>query len=711
MLNVHMIGNAHLDPVWLWRWPAGVAEVLATCRTACDMLDDFPTLVFTRSDAWVYERIEDLDLSLFQRIKNHIAGGRWAVVGGWYIQPDCNFPRPESFEKHFEVGGRYCVEKLGVTVTVGYNVDSFGHAGSLPGMLAAHGYDSYVMMRPMAHEKTLPASLFRWRANSDARLPGEVLAYRIPVAYCTAEADLCAHVEKVIATATPGVDHLMCFYGVGDHGGGPTREQVRWIIKNAEAFPGARLIFSHPRAFFDAVKPFREKLPVIEGELQHHSVGCYSVVRSIKTSLRRAEHALLMAEKTVATFPAEAPAEAAHRLGRAWKTTLFNQFHDIYGGTSIRAACEDAVAQLGGARSEAESVAYETLFRRAASFSPSPQQRVAVFNASDSRFDGYIHWEPWFNENRFDGWLADESDAPIAHQVLPSHSQAGLWGSLLWPASLAPGEMRFFSLHAGAGASPPDTDLSCDEHGIENEFWTIGRGSDDELLTLRARGRTAAGAMRVGIAALDDKSDTWSHRLDRFAGSPRGQFLAGVPVLEEAGPVRASLRVPARFGASSVTLHARLYRGDPRVELELRLDWHESLTISKLLVNMEHPVTDRLDGITGGAHARPNDGKECTLIDWTIAHLANGATVGIACPDCSAIDGSGALLRPTLVRSPAFAWHDPAPFSEARARFTDQGEHIFRFTLLAGAEAGAIERLALAAHRPPLCFDWTKGMT
>jgi len=711
MLNVHMIGNAHLDPVWLWRWPSGVAEALATCRTACDMLDEFPTLIFTRSDAWVYERIEELDPPLFKRIRAQIDAGRWAVVGGWYIQPDCNFPRRESFEKQIEIGGRYSVEKLGVTVTVGYNVDSFGHAGSLPGILAAHGYDAYVMMRPMAHEKTLPSSLFRWRSNPDAKLPGEVLAWRIPVAYCTSVADLSTHVQKVIAAAATGINDIMCFYGVGDHGGGPTREQVEWILKSTDAFPGARLVFSHPRAFFDAVKPFREMLPVVEGELQYHSVGCYSVARPIKTSLRRAEHALLMAEKTIATYPGDAPAEAGPRLRRAWKTTLFNQFHDIYGGTSILAACADAVAQLGGAASDAESVAYETLFRRASSFPPATQQRVAVFNASDARFDGYIHWEPWLTDNRFDGWLADESDAPVPHQVLPSHSQAGLWGSLLWPASLAPGEMRFFSLHTGSDVSPADTDLSCDERGIENEFWSVGGASEDALLTLRPRGGTAASVVRLAVAGYDDKSDTWSHGLDRFAGNPRGLFLPGTPVVEETGPLRASLRITARFDASSLTLHARLHRGDPRVEIELRLDWHESLTISKLLVDMEIPVTDRLDGITGGGHARPQDGRECPLIDWTIARLANGATMGIACPDCSAIDGTDSQLRPTLVRSPAFAWHDPAPFSAARARYTDQGEHTFRFTILPGADAAAINRLSLAAHRPPLCFDWTKGMT
>ncbi|MCX7032063.1 MAG: alpha-mannosidase, partial [Spirochaetes bacterium] len=227
MITVHMIGNAHLDPVWLWRWPAGVGEALATCRAACDLLDAEGDVVFTRGDAWLYERVEALDPGLLARIRAHVAAGRWAVIGGWYLQPDCNLPLAASFRKQMEIGLRHAREKLGVDVTVGYNVDTFGHSAALPRLLSAGGYDSYVMMRPMAHEKTLPASLFRWRTSGDPG-PG-VITWRLPLAYCTSADDLTDQVRAALACAVPGVDHVMCFYGVGDHGGGPTRRQTAWI--------------------------------------------------------------------------------------------------------------------------------------------------------------------------------------------------------------------------------------------------------------------------------------------------------------------------------------------------------------------------------------------------------------------------------------------------------------------------------------------------
>ena len=36
--KIHLIGNAHLDPVWLWQWQEGFAEVKATFRSALDRM-------------------------------------------------------------------------------------------------------------------------------------------------------------------------------------------------------------------------------------------------------------------------------------------------------------------------------------------------------------------------------------------------------------------------------------------------------------------------------------------------------------------------------------------------------------------------------------------------------------------------------------------------------------------------------------------------
>ncbi len=713
MMTVHMIGNAHLDPVWLWRWPSGVAEALATCRTACDLLDAYPQFIFTRSDVWVYERIEELDPGLFARVRRHMESGRWAVVGGWYIQPDCNFPREESFRRHMETGRRFG-EKLGLPpVTVGYNVDSFGHAGSLPRLLAEHGYDSYVMMRPKQEEKQLPTTLFRWRSDEEAGGVREVLTWRIPASYCSSDDGMTPDVEAVLAAATPGVDHVMCFYGVGDHGGGPTRAHIEWILANQDAFPGARLVFSHPRAFFDAVASSREKLPVVTGELQHHAIGCYSVEHRLKKAVRAAEHGLHMAQAAVEAFPADSPAGAREMIDRAWNKTLFNQFHDIHGGASIPAAGDDALAQLGGARDSADSIAYSTLFRHAADLPPSRDQIMWVFNASDQPFEGYIHWEPWVGWKDFSGQVRDGDGRQVPFQVLPAASITWLWGSLLWPASLQPRQLKPFLIAKDPVREAFATDLSTGSAAVSNSFWEIRGGKDAQLASFRSLTgkRGATGPEGLAVLVRDDQSDTWSHGIDRYAGALIGRFTVRAVVIEEKGPLRASMRVDALLGSSALSLWMRLYRNDPRIEMELRLDWREKARVAKLLLPLDAPVIKRVDGIPGGGARRPQDGRECPLVDWTLAQFSDASSVGIASPDCSALDGAGNTIGFTLVRSPAFAWHFPTPLPVDRIyRFTDQGEHVFRFTLLPGADTQTLDRIALAAHRPPLCIDSTRGM-
>jgi alpha-mannosidase len=162
-----------------------------------------------------------------------------------------------------------------------------------------------------------------------------------------------------------------------------------------------------------------------------------------------------------------------------------------------------------------------------------------------------------------------------------------------------------------------------------------------------------------------------------------------------------------------------LYAGDPRLELELRVDWHERLRVAKLVLSFGAPVERRTDGIQETGLERLQDGREYPLIDWTVAHVGRDGAAGVACPDCFALSGEGREVAFTLLRSPVFAWHDPAVLEHDRPyRYTDEGEHRFRFTVRTDAgrssAASVAERCAadaLACHRPPACFDWTKGMT
>ena len=160
MKTMHMIGNAHLDPVWLWNWQEGYQENKATLKSALDRMEEFDDFIFTSSSAQFYEWVEKNEPEMFECIKKRVQEGRWKICGGWWIQPDCNNPSGESFARQGLIAQNYFMEKFGVKAHTGYCVDSFGHNVMLPQILQLSGMENYVFMRPDPNEKDLPARAF-----------------------------------------------------------------------------------------------------------------------------------------------------------------------------------------------------------------------------------------------------------------------------------------------------------------------------------------------------------------------------------------------------------------------------------------------------------------------------------------------------------------------------------------------------------------------
>ena len=168
-MRVHMIANAHIDPVWLWRWQAGADEALATAASMADRCDEYPEFVFTRGEAWLYARVERLRPDLFDRIRALIERGQWHVTGGQFIQPDLNLPTAAGLHRQIEHGQRYFRDRFGIAPGVGYNVDSFGHTATLPDILARHGYTPTSSAGPSSTRWRCPPTPSSGRAPAAAR--------------------------------------------------------------------------------------------------------------------------------------------------------------------------------------------------------------------------------------------------------------------------------------------------------------------------------------------------------------------------------------------------------------------------------------------------------------------------------------------------------------------------------------------------------------
>ncbi|RPH99295.1 MAG: alpha-mannosidase, partial [Calditrichaeota bacterium] len=128
---IHLICNAHRDPVWLWRWQDGAAEAISTFRTAAELCEEHEAFIFNHNEAILYEWVRRFEPSLFERIQKLVAQGRWHIMGGWYLQPDCNMPSGESFVRQILTGRRFFKKWFNAEPRTAINFDSFGHSRGL----------------------------------------------------------------------------------------------------------------------------------------------------------------------------------------------------------------------------------------------------------------------------------------------------------------------------------------------------------------------------------------------------------------------------------------------------------------------------------------------------------------------------------------------------------------------------------------------------
>ena len=697
--TIHVIFNAHLDPIWMWPWTSGLDEALATCRSACDRLDRNPDLFFTQGEAWTFDMVKRADPVLFERIRAHIVSGRWEVVNGWWTQPDCNHPTADGLRRQIATGLAWVKENFNLQPRCGFNPDSFGHCALLPEILREYGQDRYVFMRPQEHEKKLPARLFAWRTRAGGR---PVTAFRIADGYGngTGGSVWVDAVRHALNDLPDGVQHTMAFFGIGNHGGGPTERLVQWVRDNRDLIPGATLQFSTVNRFFDAVAAAGVTPPEVVGELQMHAIGCYTIVRDVKAGSRRAEHALVRAE-TVAT-PADRPA-----LDRAWQAVCSHQFHDTMGGTCAPEAYRTVLDQLGGAAAVAEEMTVYAVRRQMACLPDDELPRLVLANPGRDAFAGWCEAAVYLENAWKRPWRllgADGREVPF-QEIAPS---VGIDLGWCWTVRRI---LVKAAIPAG-GLLPLRMDLSQPRAAIPTQARVEGsRLTNDAGASVEVGpwGATLAGAglppVRLALQLIEDASDTWSHRLDRYADGPVQEPRWAPPTVIDHGPLMGSLVQQGEIGDSRISAEWRVYAGDDAVELRLEVNWRERLKLLKLVLPLSGEP-ERQDGTPGMGLVRVNDGAERPLHDWS-----RFAAIGVTCPDCFALDATPRRARFTLLRAPLMAHHDPCGPGFSRAVVADQGVHTFRFRFHPGSvETADLAREALAWQRPPLIAELTRGM-
>ncbi|MBR2907973.1 MAG: alpha-mannosidase [Clostridia bacterium] len=691
--KIYFVGNAHLDPVWMWRWQEGSAEAKATIRSALDRMKEYPEFKFVCSAAAVFEWIEEFDPEMFEEVKKRVDEGRFIIVGGWYIQPDCNNPSGESFARHGLYAQRYFKERFGKTARVGYNVDSFGHNAMIPQILKKSGMDRYIFMRPGISEKDMPSELFKWQSPDGS----QVLAWKIVAGYTGNVKnieDLEKKFEKAIAVIRNETDAMMLFYGVGNHGGGPTKTNINTVLEFREKYPDREIIFSSAEDFFDYIEPFADSFPVHEDDLQHHASGCYAAVSFIKNAIRKSENAMYSAE--IFAFMANRIMNKTldpRSFENAWKNILFCHFHDIMGGCSIKDAYTDAGYMIGESMSFAmktENNALQSLSWAIDTRDTEKGLPVIVFNPHSFEVEDLI------TINKQVERICDEDGNDLPIQFVHSQTfSCKVRSDTAFVAKVpAMGYTTYYikkpePVLVDEPASVAEEDLPEQEPALriegtamENEIFRIefekhtgyiksiyDKVSDRELIE---------GYGAVPTVYDEFKHDTWSHKLN-FFDREVAKFADAELKIVESGPIRVTMKVVSRYNGSTLTQYISLRSGAKTIDVKANIDWHEKHKMLKLAYGTVFTDADAYYEIPFGVICRPTDGEEEPGLSF-IALRKNDTGLAMLNNNKYSFSLKDNVMNLTVVRSPLYADHGRGRDDECE--FTDQGSHDFSYSLM-----------------------------
>jgi len=687
-MTIHMIGHGHIDPTWLWRWTEGCGEVRATFRSALERMRETPEFTFTASSASFYQWFETTEPTLFDELRDRVREGRWEVVGGLWVEPDCNVPCGESFVRHGLYSQRYFERAFGVRATVGFNPDSFGHAGTLPQILKKLGIESYVFMRPDPEcEMTYPdGTTFWWRAKDGSK----VLASQIPVCYSATDAPrLLADLPKS-RHLNPGQQHVLGFYGVGNHGGGPTKQAIRAILDARAKEGGSAVIFSTLGRYFkdllDTHGP--EWFPTIDRDLQHHARGCYSAHAWLKRLHRQVEHALMTAERfATAAWLLNAREYPHDQFEKAWKDLLYNQFHDILAGTSLESTYEDTRDQLGAARHRAHVIVNEAIQSIARDIDTSaegntivvvnpltwPVRQPVVASGTAARgLDAPLH-------------LVDDTENPVSIQRI-RHERPGD-SRLAFTAEVPATGYRIYHVRGGGEARKLMNRLDAGHDFLENEWWRLEFDPNSGCISRLFDKQYRAEVLNRGnvLAALVDGSDSWSHGVAGYR-TEAGRFGEARLRIVEQGDVLATVQAVSRWRNSVAVQEVTLHRDLEIIDCLLRVNWQEAHSALKLAFDTRIGSGVATYDAPYGFQERDTRGDEEPGQQWfDLTGQVDGLPYGFAVLNDGqyGFDVLDNVMRVTVLRSPLYAHHDPVRVdADAMHPVMDQGWHEARLRLV-----------------------------
>jgi alpha-mannosidase len=711
----HLDGNAHIDAAWLWPWTETVDVVKRTFSTALQLMYEYPGYTYTQSAAayneWMAQKYPDMNAEIAQRIKE----GRWEIVGGMWVEPDLNMPDGESLVRQLLVGKRWYKQAYGVDVRIGWNPDSFGYTWQLPQIYKKSGVDYFVTQKMTWNDTNqLPFKLFWWESPDGSK----VLTY-FPHDYGNTQLNPVRLADdlKTIRASAPGATQLLDLYGVGDHGGGPTRatldEGFHWAGKDGVT---PKYEFGPAQSYFSSIEtqiasespawnyqsiakgyapppvvPDKISIPTWKSELyfEYHR-GVMTTQANHKANMRHSEEQVLNAEKWASLAWLDGKKYPAAEITEDWKKVLFNQFHDLAAGSGIGVIYKDAQKDYDVVRWSTNEIKTSALATVAGTIDtrgkPGGSVPIVLFNPLGWTRSRAVTVNVQLPGAETQAAYPLEGDGAYAFATVVRRDSKTGEVALNIPAVDVPAlGYKVVWVDSSAGSAAPMPKGTESESGssfmLENQLVRVAVNKSTGCITSLFDKRAdfealAKGACGNQLQAFKDTPkdyDAWN--IDPGTLDQTLPLSAGAATVAAEG--KSAIRVTRTWQSSKFVQTISLPEGSNQVDIENDIDWHEKHVLLKAafplaatgpFATYEIPY-GTIDRPTTRANSWEKAQFEVPAMRW--ADLGDGKHgLSVLNQTKYGYDAVGNTLRLTLLRSPT--WPDPE---------ADQGHHHFHYAL------------------------------
>lgn len=739
--RVHLICNAHIDPVWLWDWEEGAAATVSTFRTAVRFCKEYDEFVFNHNEAVLYRWIEEFDPELFEEIKELVKAGKWHVIGGWYLQPDCNMPSGESFVRQIEEGRKYFMEKFGVDGgETAINFDPFGHTQGLVQILSDAGYKNYIITRPaklIYDNRNLHFKNIKWEGYNKK----SINVFKAP-GYNSRLGEF-KNRYPMLVEGQEDKEVMCALWGVGNHGGGPSKkdlDDIRVIMEESDY----EVVHSSPDEYFEDYLKRNENDFTLKKSLHSFSVGCYTSMVRVKQKHRELENRLLLCEKIQSHAIASGASNVYEHemLREAWEDLLFCQFHDSLPGTSIQSVEDDIIKRLDHGLKICESLIFRSYFRLTKGEEPAKdgEYPVIVYNPHPFPLKTVVECEYMLAEsNRKPDTFAKGDVFDAKGNLVPCQNEKESsnvpldWGKkVVFEADLKPMAINRFNIKTRLVDKKPLDEPTRDGDFIvfENKEMKVKVNTKTGLIdSYLVKGKEYLKGKAGELIVIKDNCDSWGMTVDSYqefggrfklANPKQAAEICGVDV-DTLDPVRViensdvRMVVEASFVYSKTTANVTytFNKLDNLVGVNVRIFSLDKNVMYKLSFPTNLTNTKCIGKTAYGRDLLMTNGNENVSQQWLM--LANKTDAfGVINTGTYGSSTKRGEIRMSVMRTPGFAahpWEDRQilPLDRFSPRI-DIGERIFDYWFVAGDYDHINENIdayALVKHQKPIALNFT----